>query len=224
MDNQKPGLFFRMFNEDDYLVINQWRNDPSQIQLMESPFRYVSLAIEQDWVRSKMRENVKEIYLAICLNDDSRLMIGYGSIVRIDYLRRCAEIGALWIGDKRYRSVTFTFEAMKEITRYAFFTYNIERLSASCLVEQTATYTFELAMGAYVEGRMRHSVLKDAQFHDEYLVALLRDDFLSLWEKGMFEIKSFNERVRRISALMKEGRSMDYIWHDLYDGILTTPS
>lgn len=37
-----------------------------------------------------MMDNRKDIYLAICLNDDSRKMVGYVSVNNIDYLNRTA--------------------------------------------------------------------------------------------------------------------------------------
>ena len=49
--------------------------------------------MEKEWVRQKMMSNTKEIYLAVCLNDDSRRMVGYTSVNDIDYVNRSARGG-----------------------------------------------------------------------------------------------------------------------------------
>ena len=84
------SIFLRGFEIEDALLINKWRNDFEIQKLVSTSFKYVSLEIEKEWVKSKMMDNRKDIYLAICLNDDSRKMVGYVSVNNIDYLNRTA--------------------------------------------------------------------------------------------------------------------------------------
>ena len=93
------SIFFRAFEENDHVLINKWRNDKNIQTLTGRAFRYISSQMEKEWVKDKMFNNTKDIYLAICLNDESCKMIGYCSINSIDYINRSAEQGGLVIGD-----------------------------------------------------------------------------------------------------------------------------
>ena len=77
MDNNK--IFLRGFELEDYILINKWRNDPEIQNLLSGNFRYVSSEIEKEWVKQKMMNNTKELYLAICLAEGGCEMIGYTS-------------------------------------------------------------------------------------------------------------------------------------------------
>ena len=72
---EENKIFLRGFEPEDYILINQWRNDPEMQKLLSGNFRYVSLEMEREWVRQKMMNNTKEIYLSVCLNDESRRMV-----------------------------------------------------------------------------------------------------------------------------------------------------
>ena len=72
-------IFLRGFQIEDHLLINKWRNDSEIQKLVSTSFKYVSLEIEKEWVKQKMMDNRKDIYLAICLNNASQQMIGYAS-------------------------------------------------------------------------------------------------------------------------------------------------
>ncbi len=64
------SIFFRAFEDGDYLIINKWRNDPQLQALTGGVFRYVSSEMEREWVHRKMLDNTQDHYLAICLNDE----------------------------------------------------------------------------------------------------------------------------------------------------------
>ncbi len=70
------SIYLRGFKEEDTVIINRWRNDPEIQKLVSSSFKYVSEAIEREWVKSKMSNNRTDIYLAICLRETDE-MIGY---------------------------------------------------------------------------------------------------------------------------------------------------
>ena len=133
MDNNK--IFLRGFELEDYILINKWRNDPEIQNLLSGNFRYVSSEIEKEWVKQKMMNNTKELYLAICLAEGGCEMIGYTSINNIDYITDFSI-------DKHsnYESISFDFmreanyfgkdtrndeETLKSIDIYIKFAYNI---------------------------------------------------------------------------------------------------
>ena len=93
------SIFLRPFKENDHLLINKWRNDPEIQKMTGGPIRYVSLEIEREWVLSRMKDNIRNIYWAICLNNESEKMVGYISLNNIDHLNKCADAGGTVIGD-----------------------------------------------------------------------------------------------------------------------------
>lgn len=60
---EENKIFLRGFESEDYILINQWRNDPEIQKLLSGNFRYVPLEMEKEWVRQKMMNNTKEVYL-----------------------------------------------------------------------------------------------------------------------------------------------------------------
>ena len=52
----KLSIYLRPFREDDYKQINIWRNDREIQKLVSTSFKYVSEAIEREWVKSKMMD------------------------------------------------------------------------------------------------------------------------------------------------------------------------
>ena len=133
MDNYK--IFLRGFELEDYILINKWRNDPEIQNLLSGNFRYVSSEIEKEWVKQKMMNNTKELYLAICLAEGGCEMIGYTSINNIDYINRCAHGGGIINGNRQYRDGEIRYEVGKMIRELVFDHMNLNRFTGACLAE-----------------------------------------------------------------------------------------
>jgi len=192
------SVFFRAFEENDYFLINKWRNDSGLQAMTGGIFRYVSLEIEKNWVKEKMLNNRTEIYLAICVNDDSRKMIGYLSFNKIDYISRSAECGGLIIGDKEYRDGMIWVECYLFIMTYAFDTLNLNRIYGVALNEHKLTLTMNLKIMFWnFEGLCKQAVYKNGKYHDLAMLAILREDYLQHKLQGDFEVNSILKRVRK---------------------------
>ena len=191
------SVFFRAFEADDYLLINKWRNDPEIQKLTGGTFRYVSSEREKEWVRDKIVNNITDIYLAICLNDETKRMIGYCSINNINYIHRIVSGGGLIIGEHKYRDGYTYIETMLMFLSYVFGTLNMNRVSCTILEDQKVSYTMALLLHFKQEGLMRQSVYKNGKYHNEYILSILRDEYYDLCEKGEYEISSIIKNVKR---------------------------
>ena len=192
------SVTFRAFEEEDYILINRWRNDPELQAMTGGNFRYVSLEIEKNWVKEKTLNNRTEIYLAICLNDDSKKMIGYLSFNKIDHINRSAECGGLIIGDNDYRDGMIWVECYLFIMSYAFAFLNLNRLHGVCLNEHKLTMTMNLSIMFWsFEGLCKQAVYKSGKYYDLAMLALLREDYLKHKIQGDYEITSVLKRVRK---------------------------
>lgn len=173
----KRSVYLRAFEPDDYAVIHQWRNDEKIQSLTGGVFRFVSSEMEKKWVLEKCLNNKTDIYLSICLNDGSDKMIGYLSINDINPVYRSAFGGGILIGDKESRDGETVLDAMYLQIKYVFEELNMNRFSGSCLTEHKTSLLLMQAMGLSIEGELRNSVYKGGAYHNQYLLAILREEY-----------------------------------------------
>lgn len=201
----QDSVFFRAFEPEDYILINRWRNDPEIQKLTAGTFRYVSSEMEKGWVQSKMLNNTKDIYLAICLQECPQVMIGYTSINDIDYIHRSAHGGGVVIGDPEFRDGAIRLEVGSKIRQYVFETLNMHRFSGACLADHlTSRITIE-ASGFVLEGCKREVIFKNGKYHDLLIYSLLRDEYYQLLEQGAYNYINFARKVRELKKKYKPG-------------------
>ena len=95
-----------------------------------------------------------------------------GAILRDDVERCSAEVG-YWLGEPHWGRGIAT-RALAGFTRFAFDTWDLERLYAVPLASNTASCRVLEKVGYQLEGRMRRSAVKDGTVRDQLLYAILR--------------------------------------------------
>lgn len=196
---EKYSIFLRAFEPGDHILINKWRNDPEIQKQTGGLIKFVSSEMEKEWVNNKMLHNDRDLYLAICLNDDSKYMIGYISLNNIDHLNKTADAGGTVIGEKEFQDGYAIFEALKILLDYAFYQLNMNRLTASCLPNHfLAPYSLR-AFGFQKEGTMREVIYKHGVYQDMDLYSLLRKDFNKIAEQDGYKIMSILKRCKDYS-------------------------
>lgn len=190
------SIYLRGFKEDDYKIINKWRNDPELQSLVSISFKYVSEAIEHEWVKQKMLDNRKDIYLAICLKSDDK-MIGYTSLNNIDYINRSVAGGGTLI-DPEYQFGIYRYEAGILIRELVFDHLNMNRMSAKCLVEHEVSRLTIEASGFVKEGILRQAIFKNGKYHDQYVFSLLREDYYRMVENGDYKLSRYVKRLKQL--------------------------
>lgn len=190
------SIIVRAFEMSDVTLINEWRNDPEIQSTTGSTTRKVSSEMEKEWVRSKMMNNYNEIYWAICLNDETKRMVGYTSINNIDYINRTTEGGGTVIGDKESRDGIIYLEVALLKLDYIFNTLNLNRTTGKCATENKRTKDLLLSLNYEMEGRMRQVVYKNGVYHDVFIFSLLRDEYYRGLQNGDYEVSSVIKRYR----------------------------
>lgn len=188
------SIFLRPFKEEDVYLINKWRNDVEIQNTTTGPIRFVSLEIEKEWLKQKMLNNIKEIYLAICLNDESQKMIGYISLRNINHLNQSADGMGVIIGDKDAKDGIALLEAIEILLQYAFEQLNLNRIGASCISDHPISHLLFETFGYTKEGIQRQLIYKNGEFKDVHQYSLLKSEYLSLKEKGEYNIKNLIKR------------------------------
>lgn len=199
MIEQDYSIYLRAFKEEDYKQINIWRNDREIQKLVSSHFRYVSEAIEKEWVKSKMMDNRRDIYLAICLKENDK-MIGYVSINNINYISRNAEGGGI-ILDKEYQDGIARHEVGMLVRELVFKQLNLIRYEGRCLALHTASRIIMEATGYKLEGILRKAVYKDGEYHDQCVYSLLKEDYDNWMNTGQYALKAFAHKVKAIKKI-----------------------
>jgi [ribosomal protein S5]-alanine N-acetyltransferase len=198
----KRIIKLRAFKEDDYVLINKWRHDEGIQRLVVQYFRYVSLEMEREWVKKVMMDNTNNIYLAICLNDESEQMIGYLSINDINYHDRTALWGGLVIGEENFRDGSIIIDCHLMVYDYVFNHLNLNRICGTCLESHKTTIQTSCMMGQKVEGISRQAVFKNGEYHNVLNYAILKEDYLKILDSGGYALK---EILKRLSKIKKEG-------------------
>jgi len=198
----KRSIKFRAFREEDHVLLNKWRNDEDIQHLVGRYFRYVSLEMEREWVKKVMLDNTVNIYLAICLNDESEQIIGYTSLNDINYHDRTAITGGLVIGEKSQRDANIIIDFYLMLYDYAFNQLNMNRLYGYCLESHKSTIRMACMMGHVVEGVSRQAIFKNGDYQDLINLAILKEDYQKLQNAGGYE---FKEIIKRLTKIKKEG-------------------
>jgi RimJ/RimL family protein N-acetyltransferase len=172
----KKEVYLRAFEYSDLELINKWHND-DEINLLTGGNKYfVSSEYDKKWIENKMLDNLRDIYLGICLKNDNKL-IGYISINGIDYRNRTAIWGGIIIGFKNERGKGYAVEAANLMLDYVFNELGINCLYAYWLEKHTSSIKLGEKLGFKKEGILRERIFKSGQYNNEVVMSILAKEF-----------------------------------------------
>lgn len=195
-------IYLRLFEPSDYEYTYQWRNDYDIQKMTCGPIRFVSKEIEKEWVLQKSIHNAKDIYLAICVKENDK-MIGYYSINDIDLLNRSCFCGGIVIGDQDYQDGIVYMEVLRLIRKYLFLQLNMHRITAACLREHITSRAQMESSNWKLEGIKRDAIFKNGRYHDIYEYSLLEDEYQLSLQSPISEM----EYIKRFAAIAKRLKS-----------------
>lgn len=193
------SIFVRAFEPEDLKTIYEWRNNPIIQRMTGGTFRYVSSEMEKQWIQQKMMNNYNEIYWAICLNDESKKMVGYTSLNNIDYIHRTVDGGGIVIGDKDANDGIILFEVMLLRLDYVFNTLNLNRFTGMALSEHPISLKLLQALKYKQEGTFRQSIFKNGIYNDQHLYSILREEYYEYLNSGDYEMRNIIKRFRKVT-------------------------
>jgi diamine N-acetyltransferase len=147
-----------------------WHTTPALYNSLVGTFRYVSRAIEEEWLRKAQAGSPQQINLAICLTGQS-LHIGNIYLRDIDWVARHAELHIL-IGDPAHRSKGYGQAAVQLLVAYAFQDLGLHRIYLFVLADNTPAVKMYAACGFTCEGRLRSHAFKGGIFKDVLVMGL----------------------------------------------------
>lgn len=177
---QGNRIYLRALAPNDYKTSIKWRQDEEVWNTLGGTRYFVSEEYEKQWVESAIFDKDK-IVLAICLKKDNRY-IGNITLQNIDYINRSGHTQIL-IGDKDKWSKGYGTEAIMLLLSYAFFEKGLNRITAYVLESNKNSLKMHEKCGYHIEGHLRQSVYKNGCFHNQYVLSVLKEDFIPIFEE-----------------------------------------
>lgn len=193
------SIFFRTFEPEDVFLLHKWKNNFDLFDTALGMNRKLSFQHVQEWVNDKMKDHFNEVYWAICLNDETKKMIGYTFLSNIHFHHRTVEGGGLVIGDKKNSDGITMFEAQLMKLDYAFKILNLNRYSAGCFSDHKISKDMLLALNFKEEGELRESQYKNGEYLNVKRFSLLRDEYFENINNGNYEMSKIIRRFRKLT-------------------------
>ena len=155
----------------------EWLNDweVSQYLMPGVPF-ITSLESEAEWFEH-LRQRRDDFIFAILALPEKRL-IGNCGLHNLDWKNRKGVLG-IFIGDKDYWGKGYGTDATRTLLRFAFEQMGLNRVELDVYdFNPRAIRAYEKA-GFRRDGVRREALYRDGEFHDIYLMGIVRAD----WEK-----------------------------------------
>lgn len=197
----EKSIIFRSFELEDVELIYKWMNDYDLMKNAIGMARPWSMQDCIDWVTPKTKHDPFNYWFAICLNDQSKKMIGYTGVNNIHYVNRSATCNAIVIGDVECRDGISWLETNILIREFVFETLHLNRYYGSFSETQKTTAIANELFYSTIEGVERQAIWKNGQYNNVYLVSLLRDEYLLHKANGDYELMSL---IRRLRKLLKQ--------------------
>jgi RimJ/RimL family protein N-acetyltransferase len=168
-------IFLRAFEFSDLDKLNSLRNDDDAFSYTGGNKFFISKEYDRKWIEEKIFNNQNQIYLAICFVE-SKEVIGYTSITEIDFRNRKAHWSGINI-DKNVSGKGYATETGRSIQKFAFEELNLNRLYGYILESNPASLRMTEKLGFVKEGLIRDFVFKKNEYHNAYLVSILKKEY-----------------------------------------------
>ena len=171
-------IYLRALDLGDLERTYKWHNDIALWELLMPPFRYVSRASEEEWLRKKQSHSNEEVNLAICLADTSQ-HIGNIYMREINWIARHAHLTGVLIGDPDHRSKGYGTAALRMLIGHAFGDLGLRRVYGYALEEHASSIRMMEKCGFVVEGKLRRHAFKAGRFKDVVVMGVCAEDLSS---------------------------------------------
>jgi len=151
-----------------------WYNDPKLRRFLILPYPTTKMD-EKEFIEKKTKSK-EDIVLSIVAKKGDRL-IGNIGLHQINRVTRCAMLG-IAIADLKMTSKGLGTEAMRLMLDYGFRTLNLHRIELFVHGFNTRAQKAYQRIGFVEEGRKREALYTEGKYHDEIIMAILKDEWL----------------------------------------------
>jgi RimJ/RimL family protein N-acetyltransferase len=161
---------------EDLETFYQWYNNPGLRRFLILPYPTTRID-EKDWIEKKTKGK-DEVILSIVVKNGSRL-IGNVGLHNINRVTRSAMLG-IALGDLDMASRGLGTEAIRLMLDYGFGTLNLHRIELFVHDFNERAIRAYKKIGFVEEGRKREALYMDGKYHDELLLAVLKDEWVRM--------------------------------------------
>jgi RimJ/RimL family protein N-acetyltransferase len=153
----------------------RWFNDESVTKNMQKHYFPNTKETQLNFFKKEIEGSNVKLQLGVW-HRESNLLIGIVSLNNIDFINRACEVAGM-IGEEKFQDLNSALEAFKLIVIHAIETLNMNRVYGGSFNRDIDTMFCRL-LGFQREGQLRSAVYKNGSYHDAYLHAILKEDFL----------------------------------------------
>jgi RimJ/RimL family protein N-acetyltransferase len=165
----------RSYEFSDLDAIVKYANNYNVSRLLRDQFPHPYTRFDAEaWLMESCNQ---EIETNFAIANHTELIGGIGIVRQTDVNRFSAEIG-YWIAEPFWGKGIVT-NALKIFTDYVFRNFEINRIFANVFEGNTASERVLLKAGYKKEAMLRKAVCKEKKFLDEYIYAILKEEFIS---------------------------------------------
>jgi len=158
--------------------LNDWELRRFLAPILPHPY---TLEDEEGWFnRQREEQNARRFAILTCA--EGRLL-GDCGLHQLDWTNRHAIFG-IFIGDKDYWGKGYGTDATRALLRYAFEEANLHRIELEVFAFNSRAIRMYEKVGFRVEGTRKRALFRESTWHDEHIMAILRDEWAALYGKS----------------------------------------
>ncbi|NIN67136.1 MAG: GNAT family N-acetyltransferase [Anaerolineae bacterium] len=164
----------RAIEREDIPIFVRWLNDPEVRQYLEM-YLPMSVAEEEQWFEAQLKDDTSRIF---GIETEEGRLIGNIGLHNLDWKNRNALLGIV-IAEREYWGRGYGTDAVTTLLDFAFNEMNLHRVSLSVYEFNERAVRCHEKCGFRHEGRAREALFRDGSYHDHFLMAILREEFIS---------------------------------------------
>lgn len=171
---QGEKVVLRAYSSEDTLKAQTYINDP-EIKYYLHPGVPFPLTYNDEKKFVEGMSAFKDNY-SFAIDTNEGHYIGGCGLNEVDWKNRVGTVG-IFIGDKNYWGKGYGTDAMQVLIKFIFNEMNLNRIQLNVYAfNERAIKSYEKC-GFEVEGRLKQRLYKAGAYHDEIMMALLKEDF-----------------------------------------------
>ena len=156
----------------------EWLNDWEVRRFLAPTLPHpLTIQDEEDWFNHQRNDQHSRIFAVLTRSEGK--VIGNCGLHQIDWTNRTAILG-IFIGDKNYWGKGFGTDATQSLLRYAFDQAGLHRIELQVFAFNLRGMRVYEKCGFKLEGTRKQALFREGQWHDEHIMAILRDEWLAL--------------------------------------------
>ena len=188
---------FRDFEERDIDFVYRCKNNEKLWEYTVGDFHKFSYEEAVEWVHGCMRDDPTYKFWAICKNDETRDIVGWCSIAKINYDNKSAELHGIVIGDVEYHDGFTWIESLLFILKYVFETLCFEKLTTCWLID----HPISSCLACFVKQGSSESIVIENNGHPHKIesVYFTKEEYYHNRDAGDFEMRKIIQKIVKYS-------------------------